>query len=196
MSATGGAGLGKLTEIADNTDGLEITLTGVELNTEGLATSAKQDDIITALGDGSTAVKLIDESGVAYVPVGNLTLRGNVDTVTYSYILATFTRARNICYTVPAGKTLYVNYWSAGASTTNDIKVQTCRVMTRTNIEPSTKFKGSGMIFYPYTEKLVTNNEDITEFPIPTKLPAGTDIKVSAIGLTGFSGPVTTVLRG
>ena len=41
MSAISGAGLGKLTEIADNTDGLEITLTGVELNTDGIET--KQD---------------------------------------------------------------------------------------------------------------------------------------------------------
>lgn len=47
MSAIGGAGLGKLTEIADNTDGLEITITGVELNTDEL--EAKQDSIIAEI---------------------------------------------------------------------------------------------------------------------------------------------------
>ena len=36
------------------------------------------------------------------------------------------------------------------------------------------------------------NNEEISEELIAAK----TDIKVSAIGLTGFNGPVTCVLRG
>lgn len=49
MSATGGAGLTKLTEIADNTDELESITSGIEVNTDGVATSAKQDDIISEL---------------------------------------------------------------------------------------------------------------------------------------------------
>jgi hypothetical protein len=43
-----------------------------------------------------------------YAAVGNITLRGNVTTTTYSYITAGYTRARNVMYTVPAGKTLYI----------------------------------------------------------------------------------------
>ena len=53
-----------------------------------------------------------------------------------------------------------------------------------------------GNIFYPYTELLLSNATENIEFTVPTKLVAGTDIKVSAIGLTGFSGAVTVVLRG
>ncbi|MDD4013259.1 MAG: hypothetical protein PHW14_03605 [Candidatus Omnitrophica bacterium] len=49
MSATGGAGLTKLTEIADNTDELESITSGIEVNTDGVATSSKQDDIISEL---------------------------------------------------------------------------------------------------------------------------------------------------
>jgi hypothetical protein len=132
-----------------------------------------------------------------YAAIGNLSIRkATVAGTFYSYITAGFTRARNIIYTVPAGKTLYVTQWSVGASTANDTKFQTCRIMTRANVEPTTGFKGSGNIFYGYTEFLVTNGVENIEFTVPTKLMAGTDIKVSAIGLTGFSGQVTTVLRG
>jgi hypothetical protein len=42
----------------------------------------------------------------------------------------------------------------------------------------------------------VLNGVEHIEFTVPTKLNATTDIKISAIGLTGFSGAVTTVLRG
>ena len=135
-------------------------------------------------------------AGSTYKAVGNLSLRleGGAATV-YSYISAGYTRARNTIYTVPAGKTLYITQWSVGASTPNDTKVQTCRVMTRANVEPSTGFKTDN-IFYGYTEFLVSNGIENIEFTVPTKLNAKTDIKVSAVGLTGFSGPVTSVLRG
>lgn len=131
-----------------------------------------------------------------YAPAGNLTIRkATVAGVFYSYITAGFTRARNTVYTVPLGKTLYVNMWQAGAATANDTKVQTIRVMTMINREPATGFL-TGNIFYPYTELLISNETVGIHFPIPTKLPAKTDIKVRAIGLTAFSGPVTSVLRG
>jgi hypothetical protein len=127
--------------------------------------------------------------------IGNLTLRADAAGATSSYITAGFTRARNTMYTVPLGKTLYVTQFSAGASTPNDAKVQTCRVFTRANVESSTGFN-TGNIFYAYTELLISNGTDHIEFTVPTKLPAKTDIKVSAVGATGFSGPVTVVLRG
>jgi hypothetical protein len=132
-----------------------------------------------------------------YSAIGNLSIRkATVASPFYSYISAGFTRARNTMYTVPAGKTLYITQWSVGAATPNDTKVQTCRVMTRANIEPSTGFRDGGNIFYGYTEFLVSNGVEHTDFSLPTKLPAKTDIKVSAVGITAFSGPVTSVLRG
>ncbi len=132
-----------------------------------------------------------------YSAIGNLAIRkATVASPFYSYITAGYTRARNSAYTVPAGKTLYVTQWNVGASTPNDSKVQTCRVFTRTNVEPSTGFRGAGNIFYPYTECLISNGVEPVEFTAPTRLPEKTDLKVSAIGLTGFSGPVTSALRG
>lgn len=63
-------------------------------------------------------------------------------------------------------------------------------------MKPATGFKGAGNIFYGYTEFLVSNGVEHIEFTVPTKLNATTDIKISAIGLTGFTGAVTSVLRG
>ena len=137
---------------------------------------------IVATGDGNK-------------PVGNITLQADGVGATYSYISSGFTRARNTMYTVPVGKTLYVNQWSVGWSTPNDTKVQTARFYTRANIEPSTRFN-TGRIFYPYTEAIITNNQLMMVFPVPTKLMAGTDIKVSGLAINPGSGPATTVLRG
>lgn len=128
--------------------------------------------------------------------IGNLTLRGVVDTIVYSYMLIGQTRARNSVYTVPLGKTLFINSGNFSASTPNDTKVQTARITTKANVEPDTMFRDSGRIFYHYTDLVVTNSAVELVIPIPTKLPAKTDIKVSAIGFTGFSGPVSSVLRG
>lgn len=58
MSGFSGAGLTKLTEIADNTDELEVTLGDVELNTDGSATESKQDDIIVNQTDGTQKAQI------------------------------------------------------------------------------------------------------------------------------------------
>ncbi len=136
------------------------------------------------------------KAGATYAATGNLSIRkATVASPLYSYITAGFTRARNTAYTVPTGKTLYVNMWHVGATTANDSKVQSARIMTMANRELATGFF-TGNIFYPYTELLVSNETSGIVFPIPTKLATGTDVKVSAVGLTGFSGAVTSVLRG
>lgn len=51
-----------------------------------------------------------------------LQLRETDDAPVYSYITAGYTRARNNMYTVPAGKTLYINHWATGWATPNDAR--------------------------------------------------------------------------
>jgi hypothetical protein len=97
-------------------------------------------------------------------------------------------------YTVPLGKTLYVNEWNVGVADTAKAVVS-ARVMTMANLEPTSKFINR-TIFYPYTELLLTNQQVTIVYPIPTRLLATTDIRVRAIGLGEFNGPVTSVLRG
>jgi hypothetical protein len=127
--------------------------------------------------------------------VGNLTLRADGAGTTYGYILAGFTRARSIIYTVPAGKTLYVTSVFVSWATPNDAKIQTARIYTRANIEPGKKHNTRDL-FYPYTEVLVSNAAVTVNLDIPTSLPAKTDIRMSGLAATAGSGPATCVLRG
>jgi hypothetical protein len=139
---------------------------------------------VIAVGTKATALN---------APGGNLTLRKNGG-LTYSYITLGFTRARNTAYTVPLGKTLYVVQWTVSGATTNN-KVESVRAMARANIEPATGFN-SGLIFYPFTEILCTNATNSIEYKVPVKLPAKTDIKITAYPFGAYTGPMTTVLRG
>jgi hypothetical protein len=132
-------------------------------------------------------------AGANEKPTGNLSIRETDDAPTYSYITAGFTRARNCCYTVPAGKTLYVVQYSASWATTGNANKEYARVYTRANVEPATKFN-TGSLFYPYTEISMQNTTAIVPFDIPTKLPAKTDIKVS--GIATATGSCSVVLRG
>jgi hypothetical protein len=152
--------------------------------------------------NGTTAVPLntdmfrvnsfrVIAAGSGNRPTGNLTLRQNGG-ATYSYITALYTRARNVQYTVPDGKTLYVtsglfSYGYASNSTNY------CRMYTRANREPSTGFL-TGNIFYPFTEIVAANDSIPKEWEVPTKLAAKTDIKVSAIAT--YAGVGMVALRG
>lgn len=131
----------------------------------------------------------------ANAPLGNLTLRADGGGTTYSYITAGYTRAKNIQYTVPAGKTLYIHTWSVSwgfQSATS--KNEYCRFYTRANIEPSTGFN-TGKLFYPYTEVNLSGGTTVIEFLSPTKLPAKTDLRVSARA-SAAGGIGSSVLRG
>jgi hypothetical protein len=203
--SSGGTGASRAYQVIDQSVATNTGAQAVKIEYLDGSYVSKSEIVIL---NGTTAVNTVNTdmfrvnsfrviaAGSTYKTVGNLSLRleGGAATV-YSYITAGFTRARNNIYTVPYGKTLYVNMWHVGAATNNDTKVQTCRVMTRANREPSTGLL-TGNIFYGYTELLISNSQEGIEFLLPTKLVAKTDIKVSAVGLTGFSGAVTSVLRG
>lgn len=202
--SSGGSGAGRAYEIIDSS-----ATTGAQAVLISYLNGSYVEDTEIVILNGATPVDTVQTdlfrinafrviaAGSLHAAGTALELRETDGAPLYSYISAGYTRARNSAYTVPAGKTLYITMWHVGAATPNDTKVQTCRVFTRANREPATGFLTlAGGLFYPYTELLVTNAQDGIEFPLPTKLPAGTDLKVSAIGLTGFSGPVTSVLRG
>lgn len=125
--------------------------------------------------------------------LGNLTLRASGGGTTYSYMQAGYTRARNIIYTVPLGKTLYVTQYSASYSTTGNANKEYARIYTRANVDPTNKFSTDG-IFHAYTEITMQNSTIIIPFESPTILPAKTDIKVS--GIATATGVASCVLRG
>jgi len=130
--------------------------------------------------------------GTGGKPVGNITLRGVGGGSTYSYMLAGYTRARNSVYTVPAGKTLFINsiMFSCADATkgVRFINQATYDNMADTILTP-------GIFFMPYTEATLYNNVMVKVLEVPTKLPEKTDIRVSVI--SGQAGALADVqLKG
>lgn len=132
-------------------------------------------------------------TGSLYKSDGNLIIRGvpGTDTRTFRYITAGYTRARNIAYTVPAGKTLYVtNLFTSYGYKSNSTHY--ARFYTRATQDPS-GFRTPGL-FQAYTEVMNSNDTTVIDFTVPTKLNEKVDIKVS--GIATFAGAASVVLRG
>jgi hypothetical protein len=123
-------------------------------------------------------------------PTGNLSLRETDNVPTYSYISAGYTRARNIHYTVPVGKTLYVTTVTVGYGYSTN-QTHYCRLYTRAT--QNNGFRTPG-IFYPFTEIVCANTSQRVELTVPTQLVEKVDIKVS--GIATFSGIASVALRG
>jgi hypothetical protein len=109
------------------------------------------------------------------VPAGNITLQGIGGGTVYSYIPAGYTRARNIVYTVPDGKTLYVTsaMWSCADATKG------VRFVNHANYD---NLAGAPRSFFlPYMEATLYNTSIYRPFELPVAFPEHTDIKVSVI---------------
>ena len=132
-------------------------------------------------------VTVVGSGGVA---AGNISLRHLTNTPVYSYITLGFTRSRNIAYTIPAGKAVYVIQidFSYGYSTN---QTHYARLYTRAKQEPNGFIS---RVFYPYTDVVLSNSGIFVPLLTPTRLASGVDIKVS--GTSTFSGAATVVLRG
>ena len=158
---------------------------------------------ITTLNDAGTALSdlyrinsmVMIASGTLNKPSGSWQIQTVGGGTIWSFITLGYNRARNAVYTVPANKTLYLTEWNMGWSTPNEDKVQSARFYVRANVEPTSLFN-TGNIFYPYIEQIVTNAETVIHFPIPTKLPQKTDLRVLGQAFTPGTGAAATVLRG
>lgn len=122
-------------------------------------------------------------------PVGNITLRGVGGGTVYSYILAGYTRARNIVYTVPEGKTLYITsiMWSCADATKG------VRFINKANYDNVSGAPRS--FFLPYHEVTLYNTAFYRPLEVPTVLLEHTDLKVSVIS-TQAGAMADVVLRG
>ena len=122
-------------------------------------------------------------------PVGNITLRGAGGGTVYSYMLAGYTRARNIVYTVPEGKDLYITsvLWSCADATKG------VRFINQANFDDLTGAPRS--FFLPYGEATLYNTAIVRPLELPMKFPEHTDVKISVISTQ--AGAITDVsLRG
>lgn len=135
----------------------------------------------------------VGSGGVAVAAIA-LQLQASPNTV-YCNISAGYTHSRDGFYTVPKDKMLYIRRINFAATTNNDTKVQAARVMLRATMEKYNHFRTPG-IWHVYAEALISNASQLLQLELPLSFSEGVDIKCSAIGLTGFTGPVATILRG
>lgn len=114
-------------------------------------------------------------AGSTGASVGNITLRGSGGGVTYSQITATQNMSMQCIYTVPANYAGFVVGWSAGA-TTKDSKI----ILRATADWHNRKLTS---IFLHQDVMVSSGNTTYKTFDIPVRIPAKSDIKVSALAL-------------
>jgi hypothetical protein len=125
---------------------------------------------------------------------GNIFLSIATGSTVYGRISPLMTKARTMVWTVPANKTLYVT--SIAFSVVSGSKQAMVRFVTRaTYDDASARALTEGIFFMPYHEVVLQDNSFFRILEVPTKLPARTDLKVSA--LSDQAGAMcTTILRG
>ncbi len=123
---------------------------------------------------------------------GTITVKDITGTTTYALISAGYTRGRNIVYTVPKGKVLYITSiaCSAGYKTSG----KTVRFTLQATYDPVLNVLLSPTYFIPDAEIVLMDNAYQKELEIPIRFPALADIKVSVIGET--LAQCTCALRG
>ncbi len=118
----------------------------------------------------------VQTAGSTGAAIGNIDIRHLDNTPIYSRILAGFTRARDLIYTVPKDKTLFLDEGNFGVVHTAANKYAMITVRSTYDRIDS----ASSSLFYPETSVLMDNGMISLKPPIPLKFPEGTDIRAMA----------------
>ncbi len=133
--------------------------------------------------------------GTGGVAAGNITVYHFTNpTPIYGYVGAGYTLSRQMIYTVPAGKTLYIYSinLSAGAGSTSAAKFNFCTFTTRITMDPPGVLSS---IFYPFSEVGILNSSFHLELKSPTKVVSGADFKIVVKGDVAVSVVCTAAIR-
>ena len=133
-------------------------------------------------------------TGTSNSTIGNLTIASGG--ITYGYISAGKTRMRQCIWTVPSCCTLYITQIAFSGSNQNPSKPGGIRFTTRANYDNLSGLVLQRGLFQPYNEVVLYNSAYYRDLNPPTKLPATTDLKVSAVSLVADPGDITCSLRG
>lgn len=131
-------------------------------------------------------------AGTGKVAAGNLTITNVAKTIIYSQITAGLNTQRQAIYTVPAGKTLFIANWKyfVGSSSLGKYAEFLLRATTSDTHELLD-------IFHVKDETNYVDGGDTIGLPVPIKVVATADVKVSVAGdaansnaicIAGFSG--------
>lgn len=124
---------------------------------------------------------------------GAITLRNHAETVTYGHIAAGNTRQRQLVWTVPANKTLYISQLNAMCVHTAANK--RCIVTLRANYDDKAdSVLTPGLFFMPFAELILENSAVAITFDEPLRFPEKTDIII--VGASDGTATVSCAARG
>lgn len=126
-------------------------------------------------------------AGTGLSAAGDVTLENVAGTVVYSRIEATYNRARNAVFTIPAGKQGYITHWNASSGTAAGSHYT--RFTLRATAHENVRYPD---IFMTNDSVGSLNNGMNIEYDIPIHLPEKTDIKVSVISDAGAANALVT----
>lgn len=132
----------------------------------------------------------VTTTGTSNVPVGNISIKNS--TSTYGYITLGKTRQRQMIYTIPYNKTLYVTNISFFSGAQAAAKY--CRFTTQANFDDKSGAVLPRGLFMPFHEMILNNTPLDKNLIPPTKLPATVDIRVTAFA--DATSVVSCALRG
>ena len=135
-------------------------------------------------------------AGAGGVPIGNLTLSETGGTTyRYGYIRAGFTRQRQMIYTVPLGKTLYIT--SITISGANASASHWARFTLRANYDEKSGLVLATTLFMPFFEDMVVDQSFAKEYSVPIKFPATVSLRMNVISDAGASNEIcSSTMRG
>jgi hypothetical protein len=165
-------------------------------------TFVEKSEIITLNGTGVVPTVATDiyrvqslraaTTGGTGAAVGTITLRNLADTPIYATIEPLNTRSRNIFYTVPMGKVLYITSMTVGCISTasNNGVLVTLRATYDHAIGANPGF------FMPHAEIAIGSMTSFQRnFEVPIKFPAGVDISARASAIAN-NAQASVALRG
>lgn len=127
----------------------------------------------------------VASAGTNLAAVGNISVTNNANTQTYAYISANNTLQRQLVYTVPASKTLYITKTTVSNFTAGDYTEVTFR---------SKQIHGYNTdVFFPSLLYLAPDAVNTDNLTIPIKIIAKSDFKASGISTGGSSNAVVAV---
>jgi hypothetical protein len=133
-------------------------------------------------------------AGTGNKAAGLITIRNKTDhTTVYRSMAAGLTRGREMIYTVPLGKTLYLTSiaLSSGYSTVG----KNVKWTARANVDDVNMTLLQVGLMMPYFEIQTQDSSFFREFEVPLKVPATCDLKLSAISDSANS-VCTAAVRG
>jgi hypothetical protein len=185
---------------AGGTGALTVTIEGLDA-AYNFITSTVTMNGTTIVTTASSFLRVnrmwVASAGSTGAAVGTISAKIHGGATVYAMISPGLSQSRQLIYTVPLGKTLYItsiSFSSGVGNTTGNSKANYMIFTTRATVNPYTGLVST--IFYPYNEIGLENQSWWRELEVPTVIPSTADLKVSVAGDTALSVGCVAAIRG